>query len=79
MASTACISADWDMYKFLDLTTLIFLPVVLEVTFRIVLILMIKYGWIGEIVNVETAFLYDELEEEIYLKIPTGLDVRKDI
>ena len=52
-----------------------FSPVVLEVTFRIVLILMIKYGWVGEIIDVETAFLYGELEEEIYLKIPAGLDL----
>ena len=52
-----------------------FSPVVLEVTFCIVLILMIKYGWVGEIVDVETAFLYGKLEEEIYLKIPAGLDL----
>ena len=36
---------------------------------------MIKYGWIGEIVDVETSFLYGDLEEEIYLKIPTELDL----
>ena len=52
-----------------------FSPVVLEVTFCIVLILMMKYGWVGEIVDVETAFLYRKLEEEIYLKTPTGLDL----
>ena len=40
-----------------------FSPVVLEVTFQIILILMIKYGWIIEIVDVETAFLYCDLEE----------------
>ena len=52
-----------------------FSPVVLEVTFRIILILMIKYGWIKEIVEVETEFLYSNLEEEIYLDIPTALDL----
>ena len=52
-----------------------FSPVVLEVTFRIVLILMIKYGWVSEIVNIKAAFLYGKLEEEIYLKTPTGLDI----
>ena len=36
---------------------------------------MIKYDWIREIVDVETAFLYDDLEEEIYLKIYNGLDL----
>ena len=52
-----------------------FSPVVLEVNFCIVLILMMKYGWVREIVDVETAFLYGKLEEEIYLKTPTGLDL----
>ena len=47
---------------------------VLEVTFQIVLLFMIKYGWIGEIINVETAF-YRETDKEIYLKIPTELDI----
>ena len=51
-----------------------FSPVVLE-AFCIVLILMIKYGWVGEIVDVEAALLYCELEIEIYLKIPTGLEI----
>ena len=36
---------------------------------------MVKYGWIGTIVDVETEFLYGDLEKEIYLKIPTGLDL----
>ena len=36
---------------------------------------MMKYGWVREIVDVETAFLYSKLEEEIYLKTPTGLDL----
>ena len=40
-----------------------FSPVVLEVTFCIVLVLMIKYGWVGEINDVDTDFLYRELEE----------------
>ena len=33
----------------------------------------LKYKWDFEIVNIETAFLYGELEEEIYMKIPEGL------
>ena len=28
------------------------------------------YGWSGEIIDNETGFLYGDLEEEIYLKIP---------
>ena len=39
-----------------------FLPVVLEVTFQIVLILMIKYSCIGEFFDIKTAFLYDDLQ-----------------
>ena len=36
---------------------------------------MIKYGWMGEIFDAKTAFLCGDLEKEIYLKIPTGLDL----
>ena len=35
----------------------------------------IKYKWENKIINIETAFLYRSLEEEIYLKIP---NVRKN-
>ena len=30
------------------------------------------YGWSGEIIDIETAFSYKDLEEEIYSKIPEG-------
>ena len=30
------------------------------------------YGWSGKIIDIETAFLYRDLEEEIYLKILEG-------
>ena len=33
------------------------------------------YGWSFEIVDIETAFLYGELEEEIYMDVPEGLAV----
>ena len=53
-----------------------FSSAVLGVTFCIVFILMIKkYGWIGEIIDIKTDFLYGELEEEIYLKTPTGMNI----
>ena len=35
--------------------------------------LMISNNWEADIVDVETAFLYGDLEEEIYMKIPQGL------
>ena len=50
-----------------------FSPVVTDVTFRVVMVLAFVFGWIAEIVDVETAFLYGELEEEIYMRIPIGL------
>ena len=32
----------------------------------------IKNKWGAEIIDIETAFLYGSLEEEIFLKIPDG-------
>ena len=32
-------------------------------------------GWDFEIIDIETAFLYRELDEEIYMKIPEGLSL----
>ena len=45
-------------------------PVVSEVAFRVYLVMGLMYGWNFEIVDIETAFLYGELDEEIYMKIP---------
>ena len=52
-----------------------FAPVVTDVTFRVVLLMMLVNRWKAEIVDVETAFLYGELEEEIYMKVPVGLEL----
>ena len=51
-----------------------FAPVVNDVTFRLVMTLMLSNNWEADIVDVETVFLYGDLEEEIYMKIPEGLD-----
>ena len=51
-----------------------FSPVIYNMTFRIVLVMWIKYGWEAEIIDIETVFLYGYLEEEIYLKIPDGYE-----
>ena len=51
-----------------------FSPVVNETTFRIVLVLMLLNGWHSEIVDIETAFLYGDLDEEIYMTIPEGIE-----
>ena len=39
---------------------------------RIVLLMMLKNNWNMELIDIETAFLYGNLEEEILLKIPLG-------
>ena len=50
-----------------------FAPVVSEIAFRTLLMMGLMYNWDFEIVDIETAFLYGELEEEIYMKLPEGL------
>ena len=52
-----------------------FAPVVGETTFRLVLVIGLFNGWIMEIVDVETAFLYGDLDEEIFMTIPEGMDI----
>ena len=51
-----------------------FSPVVSEITFRIVMILALLNNWDMEIVDVVTAFLYGDLEETFFMKIPAGLE-----
>ena len=52
-----------------------FLPVVSNTTFRCVMVLALMNNWEMEVVDIETAFLYGILEEEIFMKIPEGLNV----
>ena len=49
-----------------------FSPVINEVTFRCVMVLTLQNNWVGEIVDVVTAFLYGDLEELIFMTIPEG-------
>ena len=51
-----------------------FSPVVTDSIFRCVLVITLMQGWIMEVVDIETAFLYGILDEEIYVKIPEGLE-----
>ena len=39
---------------------------------------MLTNGWEADIIDVETDFLYGDLEEEVFMKIPEGLDVFLD-
>ena len=47
-------------------------PIIYETTYRIVLTMWAMYGWSAKIKEIETAFLYKDLGEEIYLMIPKG-------
>ena len=49
-----------------------FSPVIYDATFKIILVMWIKYKWEAEITNIEIAFLYGNLDEGIFLKIPDG-------
>jgi hypothetical protein len=54
-------------------------PVINDMTFKTLIALMMKYGYSAKIVDVETAFLYGELEEEIFMECPSGMQgVNKD-
>ena len=48
-------------------------PVVNDVTFRLLLLAMMYFGLTAKIVDVETAFLYGEIEEEIFMECPPGM------
>ena len=45
-------------------------PVMNDITFWVMLLIMIHFGLLAKTLNVETAFLYAEFEEEIYLVCP---------
>ena len=41
--------------------------------------MVIHFGFLAKIVNVETVFLFGYLEEEIYMECPQGMtDLNKD-
>ena len=51
-----------------------FAPLVNDVTFRIALTRMMVENLDSMLMDVETSFLYGELDEEIYMEIPVGLN-----
>mmetsp|Transcript_14597 Transcript_14597/g.22275 ORF Transcript_14597/g.22275 Transcript_14597/m.22275 type:complete len:143 (-) Transcript_14597:199-627(-) len=51
-----------------------FAPVVYDVTVRILLILWMVYMWTTQMLDVETAFLYGDLDVPLYMHIPEGMD-----
>ena len=50
-----------------------FAPVVSDITLRMVLMMKKRKGWCSKLIDVESAFLYGDLEEEIYMTLPQGL------
>ena len=50
-----------------------FAPVVNDVTFRIALARMMMEDLKCMLMDVETAFLYGEIEEEMYMEVPVGM------
>ena len=61
-----------DTAKFQELISLKKSPVVNDVTFRIILVLMMLNKYKCRLIDVETAFLEGELEEEIFMDVPAG-------
>ena len=51
-----------------------FSPVVTDMTFRCVLVIALLNEWDMEVVDFQAAFCYGVLDEEIYMKIPEGLE-----
>jgi len=47
-------------------------PVGNDVTFQVVMVLRLMFGLHAVLLDVETAFLYGKLEEEIYMEILSG-------
>ena len=54
-------------------------PVVNDVTFHILLPMVLHFGYSAKIVIIKTAFLHGDLKEEIYMECPQGMaNVKKD-
>ena len=54
-------------------------PAVNIVTFCILLLMVLTFGYLAKIVKVETAFLFGDLKDKIYMECSQGMsDVKKD-
>jgi hypothetical protein len=50
-------------------------PVIDDVSFRIILIDVMAWNLKAKIIEIETAFLHGDLEESIFMEIPSGMEV----
>ena len=50
--------------------------VVNDITFHILLLMVLHFGYLAKMIDIETAFLYRDLEEEIRMECP--LNISKD-
>jgi hypothetical protein len=55
-----------------------FAPVLNDVSFRIMLISKLFWNMTSTVVDIKTAFLYGDLDEEIYMEIPKGLEIENN-
>jgi Reverse transcriptase (RNA-dependent DNA polymerase) len=49
-----------------------FAPVINDVTFRILLVMMLTWNFKAKDIDIKTAFLHGDLKESIYMEIPKG-------
>ena len=56
----------------------VFSPVIKYKTIRLVLALVAQFDWDLEKMDVTTAFLHGELEDEIYMNQPQGFEISKE-
>jgi hypothetical protein len=52
-----------------------FEPVLNDVSFRIMLIVKLVWEMTSTVVDIETAFLHGDLDEEVYMEVPKGLEI----
>jgi hypothetical protein len=50
-------------------------PVVNDVTFRLIVTLMLLKGWESQVVDITTAFLHGKMEEQMFMTMPEGLNL----
>jgi hypothetical protein len=53
-----------------------FAPVLNDVSFRIMLIAKLVWNMTCTVIDIETAFLHGDLDEEIYMEVPKGLEIK---